>query len=213
MSQAIAGIHPTRMELLALKKRVKIAERGRDLLREKLDALMIEFFQFIREISNLREKTHEILSQAYKDFSEAQMMMGFMNLLQTSLSIENRFSVDVRSRDIIGISIPVIETKIKPFEIYPYNPLNTSTKLDEGVLKMSKAIELISELAENEVAVRRLAEAIASTKRRVNCLEYVIIPRITNTIKYIQIHLEEREREDLFRLKRIKKRLEKEERI
>jgi V/A-type H+-transporting ATPase subunit D len=201
------------MELLALKKRVKIAERGRDLLREKLDALMIEFFQFIREISNLREKTHEILSQAYKDFSEAQMIMGFMNLLQTSLSIENRFSIDVKSRDIIGISIPVIETKIKPFEVYPYNPLNTSTKLDEGVLKMSKAIELISELAENEIAVKRLAEAIASTKRRVNCLEYVIIPRITNTIKYIQIHLEEREREDLFRLKRIKKRLEKEEKI
>jgi V/A-type H+-transporting ATPase subunit D len=213
MSQTIAGIHPTRMELLALKKRVKIAERGRDLLREKLDALMIEFFQFIREISNLREKTHEILSQAYKDFSEAQMIMGFMNLLQTSLSIENRFSIDVKSRDIIGISIPVIETKIKPFEVYPYNPLNTSTKLDEGVLKMSKAIELISELAENEIAVKRLAEAIASTKRRVNCLEYVIIPRITNTIKYIQIHLEEREREDLFRLKRIKKRLEKEEKI
>ncbi|MEM3507101.1 MAG: V-type ATP synthase subunit D [Candidatus Bathyarchaeia archaeon] len=212
MSQTIAGIHPTRMELLALKKRVKIAERGRDLLREKLDALMIEFFQFIREISSLREQTHEILYQAYKDFSEAQIRLGFMKLLQTSLSVENRFLVDVKSRDVIGISIPVIETKVKPFESYPYNPLSTSIKLDEGILKMNKAIELISELAENEVALVRLGEAIASTKRRVNCLEYVIIPRIINTIKYIQMHLEEREREDLFRLKRIKKRLEKEKR-
>ncbi|MEM2896214.1 MAG: V-type ATP synthase subunit D [Candidatus Bathyarchaeia archaeon] len=210
MSQTIVGIHPTRMELLELKKRVKIAERGRDLLREKLDALMIEFFQFIHEISNLRERTHEILSQAYKDFSEAQVRMGFMNMLQTSLSIEDRFSVEAGSRDVIGISIPVIETKAKLFENYPYNPLNTSIKLDEGVLKMNEAIKLISELAESEVAVRKLGEAIAATKRRVNCLEYVIIPRIASTIKYIQIHLEEREREDLFRLKRIKKRLGKE---
>lgn len=209
MSQTLVGIHPTRMELLALKKRVKIAERGRDLLREKLDALMIEFFQLIREISNLRERTHEVLFQAYKDFSDAQMRMGFMGMLQTSLSVENRFLVEASSRNIIGVNIPVIETKSIPFKNYPYNPLNTSIKLDEGVLKMDKAIKLISELAENEVAVKRLGEAIASTKRRVNCLEYIIIPRMINTIKYIQMHLEEREREDLFRLKRIKKRLEK----
>jgi len=209
MSQTLVGIHPTRMELLALKKRVKIAERGRDLLREKLDALMIKFFQLIREISNLRERTHEVLFQAYKDFSDAQMRMGFMGMLQTSLSVENRFLAEASSRNIIGVNIPVIETKSIPFKNYPYNPLNTSIKLDEGVLKMDKAIKLISELAENEVAVKRLGEAIASTKRRVNCLEYIIIPRMINTIKYIQMHLEEREREDLFRLKRIKKRLEK----
>jgi len=99
---------------------------------------------------------------------------------------------------------------LKPLSTFPYNPYDTSIKLDEATLRMAEAIKAIAELSSAEAAVKKLAEAIASTKRRVNSLEYVIIPRMLATIRYIEMHLEEAEREDFFRLKRIKGRMAKE---
>jgi V/A-type H+-transporting ATPase subunit D len=210
MPELIAGIHPTRMELLTLRKRRRIAERGRDLLREKLDALMIEFFQFVREISTLRTKAQKLLSEAYDDFVEAQMAIGSIKLEQTAVGIEDRFTIETKTRNVIGVTIPYIQVTLKPLTAFPYNPYDTSIKLDQATLKMAEAIKAIAELSSAEAAVRKLAEAIASTKRRVNSLEYVIIPRMLDTIRYIEMHLEEAEREDFFRLKRIKGRMAKE---
>jgi V/A-type H+-transporting ATPase subunit D len=211
MPELIAGVHPTRMELLTLRKRRAIAERGRDLLREKLDALMIEFFQFVREINTLRAKAQDLLSQSYDSFVEAQMAMGYMKLEQTSIGVEDRFSIESKSRNVIGVSIPYIQVNVKPLNEFPYNIYDTSIRLDEATLKMADAIKAIAELSSAEAAVKKLAEAIAATKRRVNSLEYVIIPRMLATIRYIEMHLEEAEREDFFRLKRIKGRMAKTE--
>jgi len=210
MPELISGIHPTRMELLTLRKRRKIAERGRDLLREKLDALMIEFFQFVREITALRNKAQKLLTEAYDDFIEAQMAIGSMRLEQTAVRVEDRFTIETKSRNVIGVTIPYIQVVLTPLSAFPYNPYDTSIKLDEATLKMAEAIKAIAELSSAEAAVKKLAEAIASTKRRVNSLEYVIIPRMLATIRYIEMHLEEAEREDFFRLKRIKGRMAKE---
>ena len=198
------------MELLTLRKRRKIAERGRDLLREKLDALMIEFFQFVREITALRNKAQKLLTEAYDDFIEAQMAIGSMRLEQTAVGVEDRFTIETKSRNVIGVTIPYIQVILTPLSAFPYNPYDTSIKLDEATLKMAEAIKAIAELSSAEAAVKKLAEAIASTKRRVNSLEYVIIPRMLATIRYIEMHLEEAEREDFFRLKRIKGRMAKE---
>ena len=198
------------MELLTLRKRRKIAERGRDLLREKLDALMIEFFQFVREITALRNKAQKLLTEAYDDFIEAQMAIGSMKLEQTAVGVEDRFTIETKSRNVIGVTIPYIQVILTPLSAFPYNPYDTSIKLDEATLKMAEAIKAIAELSSAEAAVKKLAEAIASTKRRVNSLEYVIIPRMLATIRYIEMHLEEAEREDFFRLKRIKGRMAKE---
>jgi len=198
------------MELLTLRKRRKIAERGRDLLREKLDALMIEFFQFVREITALRNKAQKLLTEAYDDFIVAQMAIGSMRLEQTSVGVEGRFTIETKSRNVIGVTIPYIQVILTPLSAFPYNPYDTSIKLDEATLKMAEAIKAIAELSSAEAAVKKLAEAIASTKRRVNSLEYVIIPRMLATIRYIEMHLEEAEREDFFRLKRIKRRMAKE---
>lgn len=211
MPELIAGVHPTRMELLTLRKRRTIARRGRDLLREKLDALMIEFFQFVREISALKTKAQDILAQAYDDFVEAQMAMGYMKLQQTSIGVEDRFSIETKTRNVIGVTIPYIQVNVKPLDGFPYNVYDTSIRLDEATLKMAEAIKAIAELSSAEAAVKKLAEAIAATKRRVNSLEYVVIPRIVGTIRYIEMHLEEAEREDFFRLKRIKSRMAKAE--
>jgi len=201
------------MELLTLRKRRKIAERGRDLLREKLDALMIEFFQFVREISALRDKAQKLLIEAYDDFVEAQMAIGSVRLEQTSVGVEDRFTIETKTRNVIGVTIPYIQVTLKPLATFPYDPYSTSIKLDLATLKMAEAIKAIAELSSAEAAVKKLAEAIASTKRRVNSLEYVIIPRMLATIRYIEMHLEEAEREDFFRLKRIKGRMAKENAI
>jgi len=211
MPELIAGVHPTRMELLTLRKRRTIAERGRDLLREKLDALMLEFFQFVREITALRTKAQELLTQAYDAFVDAQMAIGQRKLHQTSVGVEDRFMIEAKSRNVIGVTIPYIQVKIKPLETFPYNVYDTSIKLDEATIKMAEAIKAVAELSSAEAAVKKLAEAIAATKRRVNSLEYVVIPRMLNTIRYIEMHLEEAEREDFFRLKRIKSRMAKAE--
>jgi len=209
MSEVIAGVHPTRMELLALRKRRDIAERGRDLLREKLDALMIEFFESIREISELRERSHALLQEAYMLFAEAQMVHGLKKLEQFSVGIQDRFNLDAKTKNVIGVALPSVQIRVSRLRTAPYNLLATSAKLDEATMKMTEALTTIAELSGVEAATRKLAQAIASTKRRVNSLDYVILPRVLHSIRYIQMHLEEREREDFFRLKRIKSRMEK----
>ena len=209
MSELIQGIHPTRMELLALRKRRDIAERGRDLLREKLDALMIEFFENVRQISALRERSYALLQEAYTLFIEAQMVHGLARLEQFAVGVEDRYDLDTKTRNVIGVTLPQLQIKVLPIKTAPYNLLATSAKLDEATMKMMESLKAIAELSSAEASTRKLAQAIASTKRRVNSLDYVIIPRVLQSIRYIQMHLEEREREDFFRLKRIKRRMEK----
>lgn len=209
MSEVIAGVHPTRMELLTLRKRRDIAERGRDLLREKLDALMVEFFEQVRQISELRERSHTLLREGYTLFSEAQMMHGLRNLERIAIGVEDRYALDAKTRNVIGVALPDIRMIVAPLKSAPYNLLATSAKLDEATMKMSEALKAIADLSSVEAATRKLAHAIASTKRRVNSLDYVVLPRVVRSIRYIQMHLEEREREDFFRLKRIKSRMEK----
>jgi V/A-type H+-transporting ATPase subunit D len=211
MSEVIPGIHPTRMELLALRKRRDIAERGRDLLREKLDALMIELFENVRRIAELRARSHALLRDAYNLFIEAEMVHGLARLEQFAVGVEDRFELDTKTRNVIGVTLPEVEVRISPIKTAPYNMLATSAKVDEATMKMLEAVEAMTELSSAEASTRKLAQAIASTKRRVNSLDYVIIPRVLQSIRYIQMHLEEREREDFFRLKRIKSRMEKRE--
>jgi len=172
---------------------------------------MIEFFQFVREINALRAKAQDLLAKAYEDYVEAQMALGYLKLEQTSVGVEDRFTIETKSRNIIGVTIPYIQVNLKPLTAFPYDPYDTSIKLDEAYLKMAEAIKAIAELSSAEAAVKKLAEAIAATKRRVNSLDYIVIPRIVTTVRYIEMHLEEREREDFFRLKRIKGKLAEEQ--
>lgn len=211
MAVALTSVRATRMELLLLKRRKMLAERGHDLLREKQDALIMEFFEFIREIGPLRARLNRTLSEAYIAFTEAQMVIGIGKLRQIALSSTlDRFELGVKTRSVMGIPIPVFHLgeTVTLMPAQQYNIIETTAKLDEAVIKMDEALKLVSTLAETEVAVRRLAEVIATTKRRVNCLKHVIIPRFEKQIKFIEAYLEEREREDFFRLKRMKASLE-----
>jgi V/A-type H+-transporting ATPase subunit D len=136
--------------------------------------------------------------------------MGYSRLEELSYGVEDRFDVIAKTRSIIGVAIPNIQVEVKTLSSYPYSIIDTSARLDEATLAMIEAVKTLVELASIEAAVTKLAEAIGSVKRRVNSLEYVIIPRMGSTIRFIRMYLEEREREDFFRLKRIKRRLKEE---
>ena len=140
------------------------------------------------------------------------MIHGSAKLEQLSIGVEDRFDLEAETRNVIGVTLPHMQLKVSPLKSAPYNLLATSARLDDATMKMAEALKAIAELSSAEAATRKLAEAIASTKRRVNSLEYIIIPRVLGSIRYIQMHLEEREREDFFRLKRIKSRMEKQAR-
>ncbi|RLG91313.1 MAG: V-type ATP synthase subunit D [Candidatus Hecatellales archaeon] len=205
-TEIIAGVHATRAEMLRLRRRVQFARRGHDLLVEKRDALLLHFFEAIRNITAIREKLVKSLDEAYKEFMRAQLILGSDKLLEVSYSVPERFDITERTRNVIGVLLPFFELNIKekPEKGWWYGLSDTSASLDNAIKTMENTLKLMVELAEVETAVKRLAEVITMTKRRVNALEKVIIPRLENTIRFIQMHLEERAREDFFRLKRIK---------
>lgn len=208
----IRGVHPTRMELILLQRKRLLAEKGHNLLKEKRDALIMEFFSTLEDIRKLREDVNTALQIAFRALLEAKMVLGPAKMTELSIDVPHSVGIDVDTKNIMGVRVPILKsTEEAKAEGLPYNVLDTTAKMDETIKKFQQAIQMIVRLAETEVAVRKLAEEIEKTKRRVNALKYIIIPRVENTIVYIQFHLEEIAREDFFRLKRIKATLEKRE--
>ena len=210
--EMIEGIKPTRMELLKLKDREKLAVKGHSLLKEKRNALIMEFFNILERVKGSREGVEATLQEAYKDLSDAQMVMGDLAVKKSAMSVKESVNVEIESRSVMGVVVPLIESEIgqKNMVQRGYGFLETSVKLDEAASKFEESIKLIIELAEIEKTIMLLAIEIESTKRRVNALEHIIIPKIENTVKYIEMRLEEMERENFVRLKMIKKTMEME---
>jgi V/A-type H+-transporting ATPase subunit D len=208
--EMIEGINPTRMELLKLKDREKLAVKGHGLLKEKRNALIMEFFNILDRVKGSRENVENKLAESFEDLTAAQITMGDMAVKKAAMSVKESVKVDVDSRSIMGVSVPLIEseTSTKTLVERGYGFVDTSAKLDEAAKNFEESIKLIIELAEIEKTIILLAAEIESTKRRVNALEHIIIPRMENTVKYIDMRLEEMERENFVRLKMIKKAME-----
>jgi len=207
-TEIIEGVHPTRMELLTLKKRMTLAERGHDLLKEKRDALVMQFFDILEDVGRIRRELVNALKDAFETLTMAKMLMGPLKVEEAAMGVEPFYDVDVSLQNIMGVKVPLLRVKEKG-SVASYSFATTSAKLDEAVQKFREALKLTVKLAEVETAIRKMAEEIDRTKRRVNALKYIVIPKLENTIRYISLHLEEREREDLFRLKRVKQLLER----
>jgi V/A-type H+-transporting ATPase subunit D len=210
--EIIEGINPTRMELLKLKQREKLAVKGYNLLKEKRNALIMEFFNILERVRGARERVEEKLKDAFKDLTEAQIMMGDMAVNKAAMAVKEFIKVEIDSRNIMGVVVPVvdIESTERSMVERGYGLVDTSVKLDEAAKKFEESVSLIVELGEIEKSVRLLAGEIESTKRRVNALENIIIPRLQNTVNYIEMRLEEMERENFVRLKMIKESMEME---
>ena len=200
----IDGINPTRMELLSLKNRTKLAVKGHGLLKEKRDALIKEFFDILDRVKGVREEANEALL-------EAQIAMGDLAVRKASLSVKESIDVDIKSRSVMGVSVPVTNVKMEERSIIDrgYSFSDTTIQLDEAAKKFEESIKFLIELGEVEKTIFLLAEEIEATKRRVNALEHIMIPRFENTEKYIDMRLQEMERENFVRLKMIRSTIEK----
>ncbi|RLF59280.1 MAG: V-type ATP synthase subunit D [Thermoplasmata archaeon] len=203
--QLLEGIKPTRMELLAIRKKLTLAQKGHKLLEEKRDALVERFFGIIDKRNELKKEIDSLLSDAYLSLIQAEMIMGEKNVevatKQTLINGELTFTTD----NIMGVKIPKINSE--QFEISQkpnYGFSNTTPKLDDAHQQFTSILKHLIELADLEGGIKSLAIEIEKTKRRVNVLENNLIPKLKSTRKYIEMQLEEREREDFFRRKRIK---------
>jgi V/A-type H+/Na+-transporting ATPase subunit D len=211
--EMIEGINPTRMELLKLKQREKLAVKGHSLLKEKRNALIMEFFNILERVKGSRDNVSQKLEEAYQDLTAAQVSMGDLAVKKAAMSVTESVNVDIDARSVMGVVVPVIDSETQERTIVErgYGFMDTSVKVDEAAKKFEESIQLIIELGEIEKTIMLLAGEIESTKRRVNALEHIIIPRLENTVKYIEMRLEEMERENFVRLKMIKKTMETEE--
>jgi len=210
MADILQNVKPTRMELLKLRKRVKLADKGHRLLKEKRDALISEFMVVIKEYKNARKSVEENLKGAFHNLLMAEVLLGSRDLEQISRITLRDIGLDFMTKNIMGVSVPImkVDNLIRRINERGYGFLSTNAKLDDAAKSFEESILLIVKLAEVEESVRRIAEEVEKTKRRVNALEYIVIPRLKATIKHIEMRMEEIERESFLRLKKIKASLE-----
>jgi V/A-type H+-transporting ATPase subunit D len=210
MAEILQNVKPTRMELLKLKRRVKLADKGRRLLKEKRDALISEFMAVIKEYRDAKNKVEEDLKIAFYNLLMAEVLLGPRDIEQISGITLRDIGLDFMTKNIMGVSVPVmkIENLVRKINERGYGFLGTNAKLDDAAKNFEESLVSIVRLAEVEESVRRIAEEVEKTKRRVNALEYIVIPRLRATIKHIEMRMEEIERESFMRLKKIKASLE-----
>ena len=209
MVMALA-VAPTRMELLKLRQRVGLAQKGHDLLKEKMDALVIEFFEVLRRIQEARTKALEQLSVAHRALSMCFAVGGTLETKQASKETKRELQVEISTRHIMGIAVPAVEVGEveRNALVRGYGLHMTSSVLDEASREFERALKLLIELSELNASAFAIAKELEKTKRRVNALEYILIPRLRDTLKFIMMRLDEMERENFSRLKRIKAMLE-----
>ena len=200
-------INPTRMELTRLKGRLKTAQRGHKLLKDKRDELMKQFMDVVRENRAVRRRVEEGLMKAHGSFTIASALMSPEMLEQSLLYPKQSVELEMSFQNVMSVNVPKYQFHTKgqsAGEIYPYGFAATSGELDDAVSALSQVFQDMLHLAEIEKTSQLLAEEIEKTRRRVNALEYVKIPEMQANIKYITMKLDENERSNTIRLMKVK---------
>jgi len=195
------------MELTRLKGRLKTATRGHKLLKDKRDELMKQFLEIVRRNRELRQKVEAGLERANAAFTVAAALMSPEMLEQALLYPKQSVELDMTSKNIMSVNVPVYSFHTRnedPTEIYPYGFAQTSGELDAALEALSQVFQDMLELAQVEKTMQLLAADIEKTRRRVNALEYVMIPQFQEKIRYISMKLDENERGNITRLMKVK---------
>jgi len=199
----LANVNATRMELLRLKKRLNLAWRGHKLLKDKRDELMRQLLAVIDEVKVLRLSIEKEFQSIVERFVLARASIGPYQVEQELLLPVKKISVSISKRNIIGVHVPVYAKEVSG-DIIPYGYMNTSGEMDIALNDFDKSIENLLDLAEKEKAVQLMAMEIEETRRRVNVLEYKLIPGIIETIRFITMKLDEIERSNTVRLMKVR---------
>ena len=204
---ASTAITPTRMVLNQLKGRLKTARRGHKLLKDKRDELMRQFMDVVKRNKELRIRVEEGLTAAFASLQVASSIMSPEMMEQALLYPRQSVELGMTYKNIMSVNVPRYSFRTKnndPSEVYPYGFAQTSGELDDALEKLSLVFQDMLELAEVEKTMQLLAEEIEKTRRRVNALEYVMIPELEGNIKYISMKLEENENATKVRLLKVK---------
>ncbi len=209
---AVMNVNPTRMELKRLKTRLTTARRGHKLLKDKRDEMMKRFLDIVRENMRLRKEVEVALIEANRGFAEASAVMSPEMLEQSLMCPAKTVELDVSYKNIMSVEVPEFSfTESDGKSMYPYGFAMTSGELDDAVDGLAKLMPALLRLAETEKSASLLAQEIEKTRRRVNALEYVMIPQLAETIKSITMKLDENERGNLTRLMKVKDMMLKEQ--
>lgn len=202
----MSQVSPTRMNLLQRRGQLRLAQKGVDLLKKKRDALVAEFFALVREALEARKALNQAAGEAYSALLLAQAFDGPGALQAAALGVPPVAGVEAEVENVWGSKVPRLKAALPPDGLLP--PLGTPGYTLEAHRAFLRYAEALLRVANTETRLKRLGEEIKKTTRRVNALEQVVIPGIRGQIRFIQQVLEQREREDTFRLKRIKGKME-----
>ncbi len=200
-------VSPTRMELTRLKGKLRTAQRGHKLLKDKRDELMKQFLDTVREVRTLRAEVEADLMAVHGSFTVASALMSAQSIQQALMYPKQSVELTMTTQNIMSVNVPVyhFETKTKSdADIYPYGFADTSGELDDAVDALGKVFRKMLKLAQIEKAAQLMAEEIEKTRRRVNALEYVMIPNTQESIRYITMKLDENDRATTTRLMKVK---------
>jgi V/A-type H+-transporting ATPase subunit D len=201
------NIPATKSNLLRLSGELTFSKEGRDLLDEKREILIMEIMGMLENAHRKRLAVEKELAEAYQTLAIAKVIVGTRNIQRASLGIQTEAQIEVRERSVMGVVVPVVHVKWNRIEKPRYGFVGTTYALDKATQLFSKCLELLVELAEIETTLWRLATELKKVQRRFNALDNLLIPQYAETVKYIEYTLEEKEREILFQLKRVKEKL------
>ncbi len=200
-------VNPTRMELKKVQARYATARRGHKLLKDKRDELMKKFLEVVRENKDLRERVEDRLATVHAGFSEAAAVIGPNALTEALILPKKEGRLEVSYRNVMSVTVPTYSLQMLTeggTDGYNYGLASTSGELDAAARALNDLLEDLVKLAELEKTAQMLAEEIEKTRRRVNALEYIMIPRYVETMKAIKMKLEENERGNTTRLMKVK---------
>jgi V/A-type H+-transporting ATPase subunit D len=204
----IENVKPTRSELLELKKKIRLSERGHRLLKMKRDTLILEFFKVLNRAKNIRAQLVEQYRHGERKISIAMSTEGVIRVKSAAFALRDKPEIRLTGKNVMGVVVPLIESKgvRKPVNERGYGVIGTSSRIDEAAAAYERLVENIITAAEVETTIRKLLDEIDRTRRRVNALEFKVIPELTEAARFITLRLEEMERDNIFRLKRFKNR-------
>jgi V/A-type H+-transporting ATPase subunit D len=196
-------IPPTRSNLLRIKEELQFAQEGYDILDRKREVLTTELIRVAHDAEALQREVWERLDKAYRALEDARLTMGQEHIEWAALAVNKTVEVEVKNRGVMGVPVPTVEAHGESAEM-PYSLGDTMATLDGASATFQEVMKHVPELAELMTSVWRLARELRRTQRRVNALEHIFIPNYEDTVAFIEGALEEREREEAFRVKRLK---------
>ena len=205
------NIKPTRSELIKLNKQIKLAKSGHSLLKKKRDGLILEFFEVLKNAKSVRNMLAKNYTASQKKLNISRALYTDLKLQSLAIAIQENPSIDVYTRNIMGVKVPKIhgEKIVKTLAQRKLGIAGSTAVIDQTISSYEKLVEDIVVVAEVETVIKKLLAEIEKTKRRVNALEFSVIPKMEAMKKFIKLRLEEMERENIFRLKRVKAKAKK----